>query len=277
MSTENDLMLERTNDVNESLPPSREYRRRGILFTYLALCTGKCPVKCLLLVTLPLLSARLTPALADLEAGLTAYSQGDYATAATEYRLAARQDDPIAQTRLATLYADGTGLPQNYEEAIRWYRRAALQGHEPARDALEALGVSLFEIPYGPNDDGESSADSSSNGRSEVVVSDTWHAQQRPSHNSVSITIVTHVGLPRARLAFGVGDVHTALFGSHFHFKGHRRHHRKHAFVAERGFWKGKRRFRTRIERMQTSLPTSDFKRQRRSIIAMPHSMARMR
>ena len=277
MSTEIDLMPERTNDVNESLPRSREYGRRGILFMYLGLCTGKCPVNCPLLVTLALLATWLWPARADLEADLAAYSRGDYATAATEYRLAARKDNPIAQTHLATLYADGTGRPQKYEKAIRWYRRAGLQGHEPARDALEALGVSLFETPYGPIDRGESSAVSSSNGRPEVAVSDTWHGQHRPSHNSVNITIVTEVGLPQARSAFGIGDVHTAFFGSRFHFKDHWRHHRRHAFVAKRRAWKGKRRFLTRIGRTHASLSTSAFKPHWSSNIARPHSIARSR
>jgi hypothetical protein len=54
-------------------------------------------VNCPPLVTLALLATWLWPARADLEADLAAYSRGDYATAATEYRLAARTDGTVGR------------------------------------------------------------------------------------------------------------------------------------------------------------------------------------
>jgi TPR repeat protein len=54
---------------------------------------------------------------------------------------AAEKGDSSSQARLGDLYADGTGVPQNYAEAIRWYCRAAAQGFAPAASRLYALGI----------------------------------------------------------------------------------------------------------------------------------------
>ena len=39
---------------------------------------------------------------------------------------------------LGSLYLNGDGVPQDYGEAVRWYRLAAAQGHA---DAYYSLGV----------------------------------------------------------------------------------------------------------------------------------------
>ena len=36
-----------------------------------------------------------------------------------------------AQFNLGVMYAEGQGVPQNYAEAVKWYRKAADQGHRP--------------------------------------------------------------------------------------------------------------------------------------------------
>ena len=41
----------------------------------------------------------------------------------------AREGDPIAQNRLGWNYQKGIGVPQDYQKAIYWYRKAADQGH----------------------------------------------------------------------------------------------------------------------------------------------------
>lgn len=41
----------------------------------------------------------------------------------------AEQGDPDAQARLGDLYRKGEGTPENYTEAVRWYRLAAAQGY----------------------------------------------------------------------------------------------------------------------------------------------------
>ena len=62
----------------------------------------------------------------------------DYQEAARWYRLAAMQRSSAAQYRLCTLSDIGRGLPQNYQEALRWCRLAADHGEA---QAMFTLGV----------------------------------------------------------------------------------------------------------------------------------------
>ncbi len=39
-----------------------------------------------------------------------------------------RSKDALAQYNLGGMYATGGGVPQDYQEAVRWYRLAAEQG-----------------------------------------------------------------------------------------------------------------------------------------------------
>ena len=45
-----------------------------------------------------------------------------------QLRLAAEQGVASAQFNLGLMYADGRGVPQDYQEALKWYRLAAEQG-----------------------------------------------------------------------------------------------------------------------------------------------------
>jgi hypothetical protein len=49
----------------------------------------------------------------------------DYAEAVKWYRKAANQGDADAQFVLGTLYDEGRGVPQDYVEAHKWYNLAA--------------------------------------------------------------------------------------------------------------------------------------------------------
>ena len=51
----------------------------------------------------------------------------DYKEAAKWYRKAAEQDEPDGQLKLAEMYRKGHGVPQDYEEAVKWYRQVAEQ------------------------------------------------------------------------------------------------------------------------------------------------------
>ena len=51
--------------------------------------------------------------------------------AATRQR--AEQGDALAQGQLGSMYDTGQGVPQDYTEAVRWYRLAAEQGHAGAQ------------------------------------------------------------------------------------------------------------------------------------------------
>jgi TPR repeat protein len=62
----------------------------------------------------------------------------DYAETVKWWRRAAEQGNIRAQPSLGNMYRNGVGVPQNYAEALRWYRLAAEQGNA---DAQFALGV----------------------------------------------------------------------------------------------------------------------------------------
>ena len=42
----------------------------------------------------------------------------------------------MTQFILADMYKNGVGVEPNFEEALKWYRRAAVQGHAKAQFAL---------------------------------------------------------------------------------------------------------------------------------------------
>ena len=52
----------------------------------------------------------------------------DYEEAVKWYRLAAEQGYANAQYNLGLMYDNGEGVPQDYAEAVKWYRLAAEQG-----------------------------------------------------------------------------------------------------------------------------------------------------
>ena len=52
----------------------------------------------------------------------------DYAEAVKWYRLAADQGYASAQADLGSMYASGRGVPQDDAEAVKWFRLAADQG-----------------------------------------------------------------------------------------------------------------------------------------------------
>jgi TPR repeat protein len=54
------------------------------------------------------------------------------ADARAEFEMAlklAEQGDADAQSKLGNLYQEGTGVPQNYTEALKWFRKAVEQGN----------------------------------------------------------------------------------------------------------------------------------------------------
>ena len=73
----------------------------------------------------------------------------DYAEALRWYRLAAEQGYADAQASLGLMYYDGKGVPQDYAEALRWFRLAAEQGNA---DAQFNLGVMYYDGEGVPQD-----------------------------------------------------------------------------------------------------------------------------
>jgi hypothetical protein len=57
----------------------------------------------------------------------------DYAEAVRWYRKSAEQGYAMAQIDVGFMYQEGKGVPQDYAEAVRWYRKAADQGDAKAQ------------------------------------------------------------------------------------------------------------------------------------------------
>ena len=83
----------------------------------------------------------------DLMFGEAAYDKGDYVKAARQFRIAAEKYNSwsdVAMFRLGLLYVKGQGVPQDYAEAVKWFRRAANRRNAAAQLALgNAYGRSL--------------------------------------------------------------------------------------------------------------------------------------
>jgi TPR repeat protein len=60
----------------------------------------------------------------------------DYAEAVKWYREDAEQGNANAQFNLGFMYSAGQGVPQDYTEAVKWFREAAEQGHAGAQNNL---------------------------------------------------------------------------------------------------------------------------------------------
>ena len=79
----------------------------------------------------------------------------DYAEAMKWFRLAAEQGDTTAKYNLGVMYRDGLGVPQDYAEAVKWSRLAAEQGDAEAQRDLGLMYLSGLGVPQ---DDAEAYA-----------------------------------------------------------------------------------------------------------------------
>ena len=84
---------------------------------------------------------------ADYAQGFDAYSEGDYATALSEWQPLAEQGDPDGQFGLGLLYANGWGVELNDDEALKWYRFAVEQGHAEAAYNLAVMCANGWGVP----------------------------------------------------------------------------------------------------------------------------------
>ena len=89
---------------------------------------------------------------ADFNKGLTAAQSGDFATALKEWKPLAEEGNAVGQNNLGLMYHNGWGVPQDYKEAVYWYRLAVEQGYAIAQ---YNLGL-MYEKGKGvPQDDKE--------------------------------------------------------------------------------------------------------------------------
>jgi hypothetical protein len=63
----------------------------------------------------------------------------DYAEGMRRFRKVADQGNEVAQQNIGMLYLQGLGVPADRAEAIRWFRKAADKGDEDAKDTLRSL------------------------------------------------------------------------------------------------------------------------------------------
>lgn len=82
------------------------------------------------------------PGLADVKAGVNAWSEGDYARAVVEWQGPAAEGDADALFNLAQAYRLGRGVPADNAKARLLYEDAARRGHVKAADNL---GLMLFQ------------------------------------------------------------------------------------------------------------------------------------
>jgi hypothetical protein len=76
---------------------------------------------------------------ANSDASYAAYQHGRYATALRLARPLAVEGDPRAQSMLGLLYYRGHGVPQDHNEALKWFRNAADQDDATAQFYLGVM------------------------------------------------------------------------------------------------------------------------------------------
>ncbi len=72
----------------------------------------------------------------ELQDAEKAYARKDFGQALALFRQVASKGDAAAQFNLATMYAKGQGVAQNYVEAAAWFLKSATQGYALAQNSL---------------------------------------------------------------------------------------------------------------------------------------------
>jgi uncharacterized protein len=96
---------------------------------------------------------------ARLDSGTGALKSGSYAVAYQKLKPLAQLGDSKAQYLLGQMYAFGWGVPKSDEDAIRWFRKAAMWSEgttDPAAAAEYYVGRSYAEGQGVPKDEVES-------------------------------------------------------------------------------------------------------------------------
>lgn len=88
------------------------------------------------------------PAAANtLRQGIRAFAAHDYVTAARIFTELAPQGNPMAQTYLGYMFANGKGVPQDFIVAAGWYRCASQQGVAEAQYMLGLMYDKAQGVP----------------------------------------------------------------------------------------------------------------------------------
>jgi len=84
------------------------------------------------------------------EDGQAAYDLGDFTTAQLLWRPLAEQGLARAQNNLGVMYENAKGVPQDINEALKWYRLAAEQGYGGAQNNLGLIYALGRGVPRDP-------------------------------------------------------------------------------------------------------------------------------
>jgi len=77
----------------------------------------------------------------------------DFAEAVKWYLKAAEQGHVEAQFNLGGIYQEGIVVPQDNSQALNWYIKAAQQGHEKAKTNLDMMSREDKRVPPKDNKD----------------------------------------------------------------------------------------------------------------------------
>ncbi|SDT87089.1 hypothetical protein SAMN05216296_0086 [Pseudomonas pohangensis] len=93
-------------------------------------------MRIIIAITGLLLAAVITSAQAGLAEGVEAIGKGDFKAALVQLQPLAEQGNADAQFNLGLMYFNGTGVPQDDQLALKWFRLSADQGDAFAQFAL---------------------------------------------------------------------------------------------------------------------------------------------
>ena len=82
----------------------------------------------------------------DLEDGIEAYSNKDYETALKKLEPLASNGNSDAQYYMGRLCSESKDISHDYSPSIKWYTRAAEQGHAEAQYSLAAIHLAALLI-----------------------------------------------------------------------------------------------------------------------------------
>ena len=124
--------------------------------------TGRCRLGFILLVIAVICYAealRHSAQADELQSGIAAYDRGDYARALKIFTPLAKRCDKYAEShfgaiahaqyKLGQMYWAGLGVPKDYDEAAKWYQRAADRGQAEAQAALADMYLHGQSVPRG--------------------------------------------------------------------------------------------------------------------------------
>ena len=77
----------------------------------------------------------------DYQDGVDAANKGDFKTAHELLLPFAEQGEATAQSNLGFIYSNGQGVPQDYKEAVKWFRLSAEKGYASAQFNLGLMYV----------------------------------------------------------------------------------------------------------------------------------------